>query len=314
MAEQILTEPKQNIVNFLITGATGLVGTRVTELLIEKGHTVNYLTTRNSKIEKSDRLNGFFWDPVKGLIDEDCFKNVQCIINLAGANVAQRWSSSHKASILKSRIDALNLLFSKLQRVEHSITQLISASAIGIYPHSYKHIYQESELKPNEDFLGGVVQKWESAATQFESIGINVAKIRIGIVLSKDGGALAKMAKPIKSYVGARLGFGKQWQSWIHIDDLADMFLFISKNRLTGVYNGVAPNPVTNTEMTRAIARRLKKPLVLPPVPGFVIKLIFGEMGSIVLSSQRVSSEKIENEGFRFEFKTIYDALSDIDD
>jgi len=301
-------------VKFLITGATGLVGSRITELLTNKGHAVNFLTTSTSKITSTNNVKGYYWKPKTGEIDKDCLKGVNTIINLAGASVAKRWTETHKASILNSRLDTLNLLYSTLQSTPHEIEQLISASAIGVYPHSYKTLYKESETSLSNDFLGDVVQQWEKAADQFETLGIKVAKIRIGVVLSKNGGALEKMAKPIKSFIGAPLGSGKQWQSWIHVDDLADLFLFINKHNLSGVYNGVAPNPVTNSRLTKDIARKLKKPLFLPPVPGFVLKLILGEMAQVVLQSQKVSSEKIESEGFTFEFKTVYDALSDIYD
>ena len=299
---------------FLITGATGLVGSRITQLLTNKGHNVNFLTTSSSKLKTSEHVKGFYWNPKTGEIDEKCLDGVSTIINLAGASVAKRWTSDHKAAILDSRLDSLNLLYTTLKNTAHTVEQLISASAIGVYPHSYKTLYKESETSLSNDFLGDVVQQWEKAADQFQELGINVAKIRIGVVLSKDGGALEKMAKPIKSYVGAALGSGKQWQSWIHIDDLADLILFIHKHNLTGVYNGVAPEPITNSRLTKNIARKLRKPILLPPVPGFMLKLILGEMAQIVLSSQKVSSEKIESEGFKFEFKTIYDALSDIYD
>jgi hypothetical protein len=299
----------------LITGATGLVGSRISQFLINRGHKVNFLTTRLSKTKNSKNVKGFFWNPKSGEIDKNCLEGVSTIINLAGASVAKRWTASHKASILNSRLDTLNLLHSTLEKsAGHKVEQLISASAIGVYPHSFKKLYEESETTLNDGFLGDVVQQWEKYADKFETLGLRVAKIRIGIVLSKNGGALEKMAKPIKSYVGAPLGSGKQWQSWIHIDDLADLFLFINEKKLAGVYNGVAPNPVTNSRLTKDIARKLRKPILLPPVPGFMLKLILGEMARIVLSSQKVSSEKIENEGFRFEFKDVYDALSDIYD
>jgi len=301
-------------VRFLITGATGLVGSRITQILTNKGHIVHFLTTSASKLKASEQVKGYYWDPKNGEIDEKCLEGVNTIINLAGASVAKRWTSSHKEAILNSRLDTLNLLFSTLKTTSHKVEQLISASAIGVYPHSYEKLYKESETSLSDDFLGDVVQQWEKAADQFEELGLNVAKVRIGVVLSKNGGALEKIAKPIKSYVGAALGSGKQWQSWIHIDDLADLFLFINKKNLTGVYNGVAPNPVTNARLTKDIARKLRKPVLLPPVPGFVLKLILGEMAQVVLQSQKVSSEKIEDEGFHFEFKTIYDALSDIYD
>lgn len=296
----------------LVTGATGLVGQALTNKLLQRGDSVNYLTTRSSKITSQEYLKGFKWDTNNQTIDKSCFDGVDCIINLAGASVSKRWTPSHKRAILDSRIDSLKLLYESLSKTDHNVKSLISASAIGIYPSSPTKLYDESETELSNDFLGQIVQEWEKASTHFKNHNMNVAKIRIGIVLAKKGGALEKISKPVKNYVGAFLGSGKQWQSWIHIEDLASLFCYILDEQLSGVYNGVAPNPVNNKEMTQAIAKILMKPILLPPVPKFVLKLGLGEMSQIVLNSQLVSSKKIQENGFVFKFPKIEHALEDI--
>ncbi|MFN2262127.1 MAG: TIGR01777 family oxidoreductase [Psychroflexus sp.] len=296
----------------LITGATGLVGQVLTKQLLERGDVVNYLTTRSSKVENQNNYQGYKWDTKNQIIDKDCFNGVECIINLAGASVAERWTDSHKKAILNSRIDSLKLLYDSLCEIDHEVKHLISASAIGVYPSSLTKLYEESETDLSDDFLGHVVQEWEKASGQFEQLNINVAQIRIGVVLAENGGALEKMEKPIKNYVGAVLGSGKQWQSWIHVKDLASLFCHVMDEHLTGVYNGVAPNPVNNKELTNALAKILDKPILLPPAPKFALKLLLGEMSQIVLGSQLVSADKIQEEGFLFEFPQLEHALEEI--
>jgi uncharacterized protein (TIGR01777 family) len=298
----------------LITGATGLVGEALVKHLLDFGWSIHYLTTSKSKIENSDNFKGFYWNPETGEIDKNCFDGVGVIINLAGASVAEKWTDEHKKAILDSRLDTLNLLFETLVNISHEVKHIVSASAIGIYPHSFTKKYTEKETELNNDFLGDVVQQWEKTADRFKLLGLMVTKIRIGIVLSSKGGALKKMETPIKYFVGAPLGNGKQWQSWIHINDLVGIFKYVIDEKLSGVYNGVAPGPVKNRRLTKAIATFLHRPILLPPVPEFVLKYMLGEMSQIVLSSQKVSSDKIEREGYVFQFKRVYDAVKNIYD
>nr|WP_293294226.1 TIGR01777 family oxidoreductase [Allomuricauda sp.] len=294
----------------LITGATGLVGQAIVKVLHDKGIPVNYLTTSKNKITSQEDFQGYYWNPSKGEIDLDCFKNVQAIINLAGTTIAKRWTPNHRKKVLLSRIDSLQTLKNGLEQSNNKEVEcLISASAVGIYPDSISDFYDETETKVDDGFLGDVVQKWEAEADSFQQLDIDVAKIRIGIVLDKDEGALPKMSQPVKNFVGAPLGSGDQWQSWIHIEDLAQMFVFAVENNLKGIYNGVAPNPVTNTKMTKELAKILDRPLWLPNIPAFLLKAILGKMSALVLSSQRVSSKKIEEEGFTFQYVNICQAL-----
>lgn len=297
----------------LITGATGLVGRAIVEVLHQKGIPVNYLTTSKGKITSDEDFQGFYWNPAKGEIDTDCFNNVQAIINLAGTSIAKRWTPQHRKKVISSRINSLQTLKKGLENSNNNEVEcLVSASAIGIYPDSISDYYDESTSKVDGGFLGEVVQKWEAEAETFETIGVDVAKIRIGLVLSTEGGALPKMARPVKNFVGAPIGSGEQWQSWIHIKDLAQMFAFAVENNFRGTYNGVAPNPVTNTKLTKELAKILERPLWLPNVPAFFLKLVLGKMATLLLASQRVSSKKIEEEGFSFQYVNICQALKQL--
>ena len=296
----------------LITGATGLIGQEIVRLCHEKEIDVHYLTTRESKIKKAQNYSGFLWHPGKQEIDTECFNGVDAIIHLAGATVSKRWTPTYKQEILDSRLDSTKLIINSLKGESHSIKQVISASAIGIYPDSLINYYDQSHNEYSDAFLGRVVRAWENVVNGFSELDIVVSKIRIGLVLSNKGGALQEMKKPIGYGVGAAFGSGKQWQSWIHIQDLANMFLYVLENRLPKVYNGVAPNPVTNNELTKTIAKVLRKPLFLPNIPRFFMKLILGEMHAILFDSQRVSSKKIEDKGFYFEYNYLEPALQDL--
>lgn len=296
----------------LITGATGLVGSRITRLCHDKGIDVSYLTTSKKKLEQSEKYRGYYWNPSTGEIDAACLEDVGAIINLAGENVFQPWTNKARKRILSSRTNSLDLLYKVLSENEHEVGQLVSASAIGIYPSSFQKMHTEDENNFSHTFLGEVVQKWESAADRLKELQLRVAKIRIGLVLSSEGGALPQLEKPIRFNVGTALGNGKQWQSWIHIEDLAQLFLHAVENGLDGVYNGVAPNPVTNEELTKQLAKVMGKKVWLPNVPSFVLRLAMGDMSEMVLSSQLVSSKKIEETGYRFRYINLEKALKDL--
>ena len=289
-----------------------MIGSRLSDLCRESGMIVHYLTTSKSKIEKREDYKGFYWDPKSEEIEKECLDGVSTIIHLAGASIAEKWTSEYKETIIKSRTETAALLYDTLKNNEHQVENFISASAIGKYPDSLEKLYFEDDEVLADNFVGTVVKKWEAAADRFSNLGIDVAKIRVGLVLSEKGGMLEKVRKPIEMNVGAPLGSGKQWQSWIHLDDLAGIFLHAIERELTGVYNAVAPNPVTNKEMTKQLADQLNKPLWLPNVPKFVLKTMLGEMSQIVLSSQLVSCKKIEEHGYKFKYSNLSKALEDL--
>ena len=296
----------------LITGATGLIGQELVKLCLKKNIAVHYLTTSKSKLEVSENYKGFYWNPEKEAIDKACFNGVDAIIHLAGATISKRWTTSYKKVILSSRRDSTRLLVNSLKGETHNIKQVISASAIGIYPDSLINYYDESFKITKTSFLSEVAKVWEDEVDAFSKLDILVSKIRIGLVLSNKGGALQEMVKPIKFGVGAAFGSGKQWQSWIHLDDLSQMFMHVLTHQLPGVYNGVAPNPVTNNELVKVIASVTDKPLFLPNIPQFVMKLILGDMHVLLFESQRVSSKKIEDTGFYFQYHHLQPALEDL--
>lgn len=297
----------------LITGATGLVGNAIVGILKEKGVSVNYLTTRKEKVVSSEGMKGFYWNPSKGQIDLACFEGVSAIINLAGASISKRWTKDYKEKVVSSRVDSLDTMFSALKEIDSSnIKSFVSASAIGIYPNSTQAFYDEKETSVDDSFLGQVVGTWEEKMDAFGVFDFKLSKIRIGIVMSAQGGALPEMAKPIKYFVGAVMGSGNQWQSWIHIDDLAQLFVFVIENGLQGTFNGVAPNPVTNTKMTKVLAKVLKRPLWLPRIPRTVMQSVLGEMSYLLFASQRVSSKRIEKKGFSFQYANIEVALENL--
>ena len=296
----------------LITGATGLIGHELVKQCSNRQVAVNYLTTDPKKIENKPGYQGFLWDVKERQIDTACIQGVEAIIHLAGASVAKRWTDDHKKAIIESRIDTADLLFETLKNNKNQVKHFISASAIGGYPPSLTKLYYEDYPEFDKGFLGQVVKAWEAAAERFRNLDLQVSKIRIGVVMATNGGALPQITKPIKNYVGAPLGSGKQWQSWIHIRDLAAIFLYCLQNELTGVYNAVAPDPVTNKILTKTTADVLDKPLWLPNVPPFAMKLLLGQMATMVLEGQRVSADKIIGEGFDFKFSKLKPALKDL--
>ncbi len=297
----------------LITGATGLVGSKLTEVLRLQGHHIHYLTTRESAIKKEEDYKGFLWDVRSMTIDPACLEGVDTIIHLAGESVFQRWTAQAKDRIMSSRINSTQLLLNALNDNEHQVAHVITASAIGIYPDKWDGSpLKENEVPPVADnFLAEVCLAWENIGMQFKEQGLKHAIVRIGIVLAAQGGALEQMAKPVRLYAGAGFASGKMWQSWVAIDDLVHIFCFIAEQQLEGVYNGVAPNPTRNRPLMETIGEVLNKPVFLPNVPAFMMKLMLGEMAATVLSSQYVNSQKIEEAGYTFKYPQLKAALKE---
>ncbi len=296
----------------LITGATGLIGTELVLLLLQNGIAVHYLTTSKSKIKSEPNYHGFYWNPAQGVIDENCLMGVDAVIHLAGANISKRWTDSYKAEILESRILASNTLFKAIKENPNQIKQIVSASGTAIYPNNESVIYKEDYKSVADNFLSNVVVKWEESVDKFQLLNIKVCKLRTGIVFSKNGGALQEMIKPIKMGVGATFGNGNQMTSWIHIHDLAAMYFFAINNSWEKVYNAVSPFPVSNKELTIALAKKLHKPLWLPAIPKIVMKLLLGEMHELLFTNTNISSEKAITAGFDFQFAKLEPALEDI--
>jgi uncharacterized protein (TIGR01777 family) len=296
----------------LITGATGLVGKEIVKLCHSKGWMVHYLTSSKSKLKQEAQLKGFYWDVATGQIDLSCFEGVSVVIHLAGATISKRWTSSYKQEILDSRVKSTRLLKEVISQNNIELKHFISASAIGIYPSSQTHYYDEEFSDIAESFLGEVVKEWEGAVDELKHADLMISKVRIGLVLANEGGALPEIVKPVKVGLGAAFGSGEQWQSWIHIEDLAAIFVFLMEEGLEGVFNAVAPNPVSNSELTKAVAETLNKPLFLPNVPKWAMQLILGDMSMLLFESQRVCSQKLAEEGFQFQYPNLRPALENL--
>jgi len=295
--------------SILLTGGTGLIGIKLTEQLLAKGWQVSHLSRSAGK---NPQVKTFLWDVNKGEIDPACIDGVDVVVHLAGAAIAdKRWTDERKKEIIDSRAKSIRLIYNLLGTKKHQVTSIVSASAIGYYSDRGDELLTE-ESPPNTDFMARCCVEWENAVDEGQKLGLRIVKFRTGVVLSVDG-ALKLMAQPIKLYVGSPLGSGKQWVPWIHWQDVVDLYMLgIENENFAGVYNQVAPNPVTNAQLTKAIAEQLHKPLWAPKVPAFVLKLIMGEMSTIVLGSTKVSAQKIEDVGFKFKYPEITAALAEI--
>ncbi|WP_066833666.1 TIGR01777 family oxidoreductase [Rufibacter ruber] len=296
----------------LIAGGTGLLGTRLSEMLIDSGYEVAHLSRTPGK---HAHYKTFKWDIAQGYIDEKAMKYPDYIINLAGNSVAgEKWTAARKKAILSSRLQSTNLLCKYLQETSHHVKGFVASSAVGIYGNSGERLMLE-ESSYGSDFLAEVCKHWENASWQVHHLGIRTVIFRIGIVLSNKGGALPQIARPVKMMAGSPLGSGKQYMSWIHIDDMCRLFIkAIEDPQFTGVYNAVAPNPVTNEELTRTLAKVMHKPMMLPNVPAFGLKLMLGEMSEVILNSNLVSANKVLQTGFTFEYNQIQEALESLYD
>lgn len=285
-----------------------MIGTRLAELLIDAGYEVALL----SRQPNASHYRSFRWNPRAGTIDEAAVPYADYIINLAGASVSDgKWTDERKRDIMDSRLGGTTLLARELAKPGHHVRAFVSASAIGIYGNSGDQIVTE-ETPPGspDDFLADVSRQWEMAAQDVEKLGIRTVITRIGIVLSDEGGALVPLARTVKMMAGAPLGSGRQFMSWIHLDDLCRLLMqMLEEPSWQGTYNAVSPHPVTNKEFTETLAEVLHRPLVLPKVPEFALNLMMGEMSEIVLASQRVSAEKVLRQGFTFEYPQLKPAL-----
>ncbi|MBK9212297.1 MAG: TIGR01777 family protein [Saprospiraceae bacterium] len=294
--------------NVLITGGSGVVGKHLTCKLQDLGYAVSHLS-RISNPQASVPTYG--WDIDQGEIDEQAFEKVDYIIHLAGANIGEsRWTDKRMQLIRDSRVKSAKLILKKIEEKNIPIKAFITASAIGYYGMKMTDkIYKESD-GPANDSLGKICQQWEAAADDFASIGIRTVKIRTGIVLTKQGGALDKMLIPIRLGFGSPIGNGEQFMPWIHIEDLCDIFAkAIEEHRMTGAYNAVAPDFIRNREFIKTITQVMKKPFWNIGVPAFLLKIIFGEMSQIILNGSRISSEKIVQTGFKFRYTNLKSAL-----
>ena len=296
--------------HILITGGTGLIGTKVTNELLDRGYQVSHLSRSPGH---NPKVKTYLWDVPMGEIDKNCLDGVDTVLHLAGAGISdKRWSENRKKEIIDSRTKSISLIYQLIKNESNQINTIVSASAIGYYSDRGDELLTE-ESPPNNDFMARCCIQWEKAVDQGRSMGLRVLKFRVGVVLDKNEGALPLMARSIKLGLGAPLGSGRQWLPWIHQQDAVDMFIYGIENiNLSDVYNMVAPNPVTNKQFTKALAKQLHRPVWPLKVPAFVFKLLMGEMSTIILGSTRVSAQKIEKEGFVFKYPELPAALKNI--
>jgi len=295
-----------------ITGGTGMIGSALRELLTRQGYDLSVYSRSKKSLENA---KVYTWDIQKRELEKEALEAADVIVHLAGANIGSgSWTDQRKKEIRDSRIESTRLLIEHLSTMNKKPAAFISISAIGIYGHQTGGILVDEErIKPGDDFMATTSKEWEAEALKIGDLGIRLVILRSGVVLSMEGGALPRLVTPVKLGVGAPVGTGDQYISWIHIQDLCRIILFaIEEDQLNGIYNAVAPEPETNKEFTRIIAQTLNKPFFMPNIPPFVLRILFGEMASTVLGGNRVSSKKIENAGFKFKFPTLRPALEDL--
>ncbi len=292
----------------LITGAGSMVARKLTQHL-ENRYSIRYLSRYPAN------PNEFKWDISNKYIDSDAFIGVKHVIHLAGATISKRWTKKWKEAIVSSRVEGAQLILAELQKRNQIIDSYISASAVGYYEKQTLDVMLTEESPPGKSFLSTTCQKWEQSAMAFKAnlVARNVSILRLGVVLSDKGGFLQKIMPSIKFGLGSAVGTGKQFVPWIHIDDLCRMMQFLLEDELdSGTYNAVSPQNITNAALIDAIAESLKRKIFIPNIPGFVVKLIFGEMATVLLDGNKVSADKIKQKGFVFQFENIKDALSDL--
>jgi uncharacterized protein len=293
----------------VISGGNGFIGRRIVDRLLRDQHYVG-VWSRQPGREKRTAVASFSWDPLQGEPPAESLNTMDAVIHLAGEPVAQRWNAEVKRRIRDSRVSGTRALVDAIARVQHKPKVLVCASAIGYYGDRGDEVLTESST-PGSGFLADVCRGWETEANRAAELGLRVVRLRIGFVLGKNGGALAQMVPAFRAFVGGRLGSGKQWMPWIHVDDVAKMFVHAVESDISGVWNATSPNPVTNAAFTREMGKALHRPAVFP-VPPFALKLAFGELGRHMLDSSRVIPEAAQKAGFQFQYPELGPALRNL--
>ncbi len=299
--------------SILITGGTGLIGKSLIKSILGKGFVI-YVLTR-SKTRYQNNIHYINWNPEEGKLDLTTIPRINYVINLAGASIdGSRWTVSYKKKIMDSRVISTKLLHDHIKKLKQKPDVYVGASAGGFYKKNTKTGQVEND-KMGDDFLSDVVKKWENESQKFKKLGTRTVILRIGLVLSKDGGVLKKLYPIFKLFLGVPIGSGSQLISWIHINDMVGIIeKSIKDNRMRGIYNTVTPQVISNIQFTKALASVLFRPSYpkFIKAPSIIVKILFGEQSSLVLNGLNISSKKITDSGFRFSFSTIDRALKDI--
>lgn len=301
----------QKNLSVVITGGSGLVGKYLTSVLLAKGYKVSHLSRYANQFGK---VRVFRWDPEKKILDPLVFEGVDFIIHLAGANIGEkRWTKKRKAEILKSRVEPSRLLYKVLTDNTIRPKAFISASATGYYGSvTSDKIFTEND-PASDDFTGTICRQWEEAVDLFDDYGIRTVKIRTAVVLAKNDSALSKLMLPAKFGFLIRSGSGLQYMPWIHVTDLCNIYLkAIEDSGMSGAYNAVSPQHVTNKDFIKTLAHVMKRPVFPLPVPPVALRAALGEMSDVILKGSRVSSQKISDAGYRFVFGDLDKALNDL--
>jgi len=295
----------------LITGGTGLIGNALSKKLIASGHEVRILS-RNPK--SNGTIKAFRWNVESGTIDEAAFDGIDHIVHLAGSGIAdKRWTDARKKDLIDSRVESMKLITDVVKKKNIHLKSFVGASAIGIYGmNTSEKIYAETD-KGTSDFLSHICEVWENSYKEIESLSEKNTILRIGVVLSENGGALKRLLPLFRFGLGSAVGSGRQYMPWIHVDDMVSVIYEALFNaQLKGIYNAVALEHMTNSAFSKALAKSLYKPFFMPNVPAFLMKLVFGEMANVLLEGSRVNDQKLLNTGFSFKYPTISAALKKI--
>jgi len=299
----------------LITGGTGSIGKEIIKLSIIKGININVLTRNKSLSSKIEGLKYFYWNPSENIINEECFKGVDAVINLSGFNVFNYWSKRNKVKIMNSRVKSTEFILTQIDKRKIKLKSFISASGIAAYKSSYSNSYNENEsVSDKNSFINQVVVNWESKVLEYKKImpSTSFSIMRIGLVLSKETGLYNISNKLARFYMLSPIGHGLQWQSWIHVSDVAAAFLRSSQEAWNGTYNIVSPNPVTQKVMLESIAKHVNRRIVFPNIPIKLVNLFLGEVTEIINSSHKVIPQKLIEKNFKYNFTTLDQALNNL--
>ena len=299
----------------LITGGTGTIGKEITILSLLKGIDVNILTRNKSLKSKKEGLKYFYWNPDNKFIDYECFEGVDTVINLSGYNVFNYWTKKNKLKILNSRVKSTEFILSEINKRNIKLNTFISASGIAVYKDSYSNYYSENDsVSDKNSFLNQVIINWESVVLKYERLmpSTSFSIMRVGLVLSKEGGLYKISNNLARFYLLSPVGSGEQWQSWIHVNDAARAFIECSRESWKGIFNLVTPNPVTQKVMLNSIAENNNRKIIIPNIPLRIIYLLLGEVTQIINSSQKVKPEVLKQKNFKYNFSNLDQAIASL--